>query len=192
MSRTLYRIAAAALLVVGTLGLAGHLAADHTDQESAKKPVLQKAITHPLAKALAGTWTTKMTGKVSGTGTATFKLGVADTVLVQDEDAEHRGPDGNVMKGVGHGMYRFSEDGKTVTGWWIDNQVPEVVRTTGTATDNGFDISGEAPGSGKFRIVLEAAGGGIVVKSFMGDSAEPFWTQTYTRAGSPATPPAVR
>ena len=191
MTSTAVRTVAAALLIAGSLGLTEHLIADHTDQPE-KKPAMQKAITHPLAKAVAGTWTTKMSGKITGTGTATFQLAVADTVLTHDEAAEYRGEDGAAIRGAAHGMYRFSEDGKTVTAWWIDNHEPEMVRLTGTATDKGFDIAGETPGSGKFRVVLEASGGGLVAKSYMGDVAEPFWTQTYARSTTPSAPPATR
>jgi hypothetical protein len=126
-----------------------------------------------------------MTGGMTGTGTATFALGVGDTCLLQDEQATHTAPGGSEMKGAGHGVYRFSDDGSSVTAWWIDNHAPEMVKTSGDLKEDGFDISGEDANGKPFRIVLAKTSTGFEVRSFMGDSKEPFWTQTYEKA-SPA------
>jgi hypothetical protein len=180
------KLAPLALLLGGALFFAGSLIADSADTKEGHKP--QKTIDHPLAKKLVGSWTTQMSGAMSGTGTATFALGVGDTVLMQDEAGTHKALDGNEYKGAGHGMYRFSDDGATVTAWWIDNAAPGVTELTGKATPTGFEIAGTPPGHKEsLRIVLEASDSGFSVRAFMGAAKDPLWTQTYASTIGPVS-----
>jgi len=150
--------------------------------EEPAMPPAQKAISHPLIDALVGSWTTKITGSVTGAGTATFEKGVGGTALLQDEKGEHRmGASGAAMPTAGHGVYRVSEDGRTLTVWWIDNHAPEMVKATGPITADGYELSARSP-QGPFRIVMKKAATGFEFGMFMGDQKEPHYKQTYERS----------
>jgi hypothetical protein len=153
-----------ALVVAVALSLTARLGADEERGVPPPPHEPQPAIAHPLAKALLGTWTTRMSGAMTGTGSATFALGVDGTCLVQEETGLHQPKGGAPMKGAGLGVYRIAEDGKGITCWWIDNHEPAMVKVTGTLSEKGFDISGEASG-GSFRIVLQQTATGFEVKS---------------------------
>jgi hypothetical protein len=142
----------------------------------------QKPVKHPLATALLGTWKTRVSGLIHGTGTVTYTLGAADTVLLLDEKGEHRlGTSTAPMKVGGHAVYKFSEDGKTLTAWWIDNNSPAMVKVSGPVTESGFDMTGEDP-MGKVRVLLQKAESGFSFRVFTRGSPEPVYTQTYERA----------
>jgi len=100
-------------LAAAAAGVAIAIAAARAEEPA--MPPAQKAISHPLIDALVGSWTTKITGSVTGAGTATFEKGVGGTALLQDEKGEHRmGASGAAMPTAGHGVYRVSEDGRTL------------------------------------------------------------------------------
>jgi hypothetical protein len=142
----------------------------------------QKPISHPLVTALVGTWNTKISGSITGTGVATFVLGVGGTALLQDEQGEHKmGPSGPAMKTAGHGVYKVSDDGNTMSVWWIDNHAPEMVKATGPATADGYELSAQSP-QGPFRIVMKRTATGFEFAMFMGDQKEPHYKQTYEKA----------
>jgi hypothetical protein len=170
--------------VLGAVGLCGAaifaLAASAGDvAERPASPREQKAISHPLVTSLVGTWLTKVTGSVEGSGSATFALGVGGTAMLHDERGEHKHA-GTAMKTAGHGVYKLSDDGKTMTAWWIDNHSAEMTKVSGPVTENGFDLKGDTP-MGPIRVKLDRAGAGFEFRMFMGDAAEPHYVQTYAR-----------
>jgi hypothetical protein len=144
----------------------------------------QKPIAHPLLDALVGTWSTKMSGSATGTGTATFAKGVADTCLLHDETGEHRmGGSGPSMKTGGHGVYRVSDDGRTLTAWWIDNHTAEMVKATGPVSAEGYELSFDTP-KGAMRIVMRKTAAGFEFRMHTAGAKDPIYTQVYERGGA--------
>jgi hypothetical protein len=165
-------------IATAAFGVAFALGATAGDAPHAM-PAAQKPISHPLVSALVGTWITKVTGSVEGTGSATFAVGVGDTCMLHDERGEHR-HGAAAMKTAGHGVYRVSDDGKTATAWWIDNHAPEMTKVSGPITESGFDLKGETP-AGEIRVKLDKTAAGFEFRMFMGGAAEPHYVQTYAR-----------
>jgi hypothetical protein len=143
----------------------------------------QAAISHALLKSLAGSWTTSSTSMHGdGTGKSTFTLGVGGTALVQDYENTGTGPDGAPMSFYGHGVYKVSEDGKTLTGWWFDSMSKEPNVLTGPLTETGYELTGDMPGMGPFTVRLAKTDAGLEFKMFSGEQT--FMTETYTRSPS--------
>ena len=123
-----------------------------------------KKIDQPYLAAMVGEWTATYTatgpdGKpVTGAGTSKVSLGVGGSALVEDYTATG-------MMGAdyfGHGVYRVSDDGKTVTCWWFDSMNPEPMKFTGALTDTTVDMSAPMPGGqGTMKIVSKKVDGGF-------------------------------
>ncbi len=131
-------------------------------------PPVQKVIKHPYVDSLLGTWSTESTGPMGNSkGSTTYRLGVGDTVLLQDYQSVGPGPGGGEMKFFGHGVFKVSDDGKTITVWWIDTHSPEPIKLSGALTDKGYDISGDTP-QGKLHLTLSKTPEGHLFTMDMG------------------------
>jgi hypothetical protein len=137
-------------------------------------PPAQKEVKHAFLDAIVGTWAVETTGGIVGKGKTTFAKGVGGTAVL--ETYENRTDHGTFH---GHGILKVSDDGKTVTVWWLDNFLSEPLKLTGPLKETGYEISGDFPGMGSGRITLEKKGDGLVMKMFM-DGQEAM-VGTYTR-----------
>jgi hypothetical protein len=147
--------------------------------EEGGPPPVQKQVKCALTDALLGTWTTESTadwGK--GKGKATFSLGVGGTAMLLDYENRNDGAPPEAAF-YGHGVYKVSDDGKTITTWWFDTHSPEPVKLSGPLTEKGYDIQGTYPG-GTLRLTLEKKGEGWEFKMHQGDRVQ--MTETYTKA----------
>ncbi len=148
---------AAVLLAAGVAASAG-LARAGDDKGGAPAaggmPPMQKVIKHPYVDSLLGTWNTESTGPMgTSKGSTTYRLGVGDTVLLQDYQSVGSMPGSGEMKFFGHGIFKVSDDGKTITVWWIDVHSPEPIKLSGSLTEKGYDISGDTP-QGKLHLTV--------------------------------------
>jgi hypothetical protein len=176
------RFTARSSLALAAVATAAWIGAVVADEPPIQKPMpAQPRIEHPYLSALLGTWTTSATGRAASTGKTQVRLGLGDTMVMHEYAAEAKLPDGTSTKVFGHGMYRVSTDGRTLTTWWVDNFLAEPIRLTGAITEKGFDVSGDAP-DGKLRITFERTADGHVMKGYMGDSTTPYVVDTYKRA----------
>jgi hypothetical protein len=172
MTRTRISFALVGALVVGA-GLCAGLA--RADDPKPGVPSGQKEVKQPFLDALIGTWNVETTGPMAaGKGKSTFAKGVGGTAVLQDyEKKSAMGPY------FAHGIYKVSDDDKTLTLWWLDNHGAEPVKFTGALTDTGYDVSGEASGVGVVNLKAEKKGDTIVFTMGMGGQS---MVTTYTRA----------
>lgn len=158
----------------GGMVLTGGLARAEEPAQPKGSPV-QKELKHAFLDALVGTWNLETTGGIVGKGKTTFAKGVGGTAIL--ETYENKTDHGTFH---GHSILKMSDDGKTVTVWWLDNYLEEPLKLTGPLKETGYEISGEFPGMGTGRITLEKKGEGLVLKMFMG--GQEAMTGTYTKA----------
>jgi hypothetical protein len=139
----------------------------------------QGVIRHPFVDALLGEWATEsnaLWGK--GRGKATFALGVGGTALLETYETTFE-QEGRKVTAHGHGIYKVSEDGKTVTCWWIDSGRARVVEARGPLTDRRFEITSVGPASERFTIEMERTADGFVFRMTEGGRTEN--TETFRR-----------
>jgi hypothetical protein len=174
-------VTAHASMVVAACAAAVWIGAVVAEETPVQQPVpAQPRIEHPYLSGLLGTWNTAATGQSTSTGKAQVRLGLGDTIVMHDYAADAKRPDGSAVKVFGHGMYKVSADGRTMTAWWVDNFLAEPLRLTGPITEKGFDVAGTAP-DGKLRITFERTADGHVMKGYMGDATTPYIVDTYKR-----------
>ena len=147
--------------------VAGFRLASAKDEEKGGM-VPQKPIASPFTDALLGSWMTESEsdmgqGPQKGKGQVTFEKGVGGTAIL--ETYQNTGAMGAFS---GHGIYKVSDDGKTLSCWWIDSMSPEVMKISGPLTEKGCDISAPMP-KGKFRITMEKTDTGVSFKMFSAD-----------------------
>jgi hypothetical protein len=146
------------------------------DAPKAGGPVPQKTIASPLLADLSGTWVTESTSTHDGqtmksTGKVEFSKALGDTAFLQAYESHGPGPDGGSMDFFGHGVYKVSDDGKTLTIWWFCNMSPDVLKLTGPITDTGFDASGTSPNTGgKMTVSMKKSGDGYAFSLVDGPS----------------------
>jgi hypothetical protein len=150
-----------AAIALGAAGLYGHAVADHTEQSAAQKPL--KALTHPFADTLIGSWTTESTGTMDGktakgTGKVTYARGIGDTALIQVYETTMPGPDGKPLTFHGLGVHRVSDDGKTMTIHWSCNMWPDAIQLSGPLTDTRVELSGQSPHGERMTISFQKTG----------------------------------
>jgi hypothetical protein len=136
-------------------------------------PASQKKVEHALAKALVGAWSIDHAseGAPPGTqGTARFALALNGTALVEEYDM---GP-----MFAGHGVYKFGDDGKTVSLWWFDTLSPVATHFVGTATEKGFEMKA----SDGLWITLSRTATGYEFR--LGTGPEAKFTDRMTRQGA--------
>lgn len=182
MRRTWIAMCAVAVVAAGAGAVAGRAFAEDDPMAGGGMPPPQKPIdAHPLVKSLtANPWTTKATSPQGpGEGKASFRLGAANTVLVQDYDAKHAwGPYG------GLGVTKISDDGKTATMWWFNTMGGEPDVYTGPITDTGYELKGEietGPGT-KSKVVIKMVKKGDGFEFTFGMDGQVGMTDVYTKA----------
>jgi hypothetical protein len=170
-------LALAAVVVASGSYLSVHTArsARAEDAAPAGMPPSQKKIDCPLAKALVGDWTIA-TAMMGQTGTAKSKIALAlgDTAIFEDYTGSFMG-----MSFVGHGVYKVSDDGKTINGWWFDTMASEPMKLTGPLTETGYEISGSSD-RGPVKITMKKVEGGFDFA--MSEGGQPSFTQQYRKA----------
>lgn len=167
------RIAFGLLAVVATGAVIGARFARAEDPKEGMPPV-QKAMKQALVETLVGTWNVESTGPFAGKGKATFAKGVGGTALL--EDYEKTSAMGTYF---GHGIYKVSDDDKTITIWWLDNYSAEPVKLSGPLKDIGYEVSGDAPGMGPMKLTCEKKGDTLIFKMSVGGQE---MTSTCTKA----------
>ncbi len=171
-SRTWIGFALVGVLAAG-VGFVGRgaLAGEEAGAPPSEKPIDGLA----LVKALSGTWTTKATSTMGDmAGQVTYGLECGKTIL-----ASRYVTKGGFGEMHGFGVTKFSADGKTVTQWWFDSMMADVLAMTGPVTDTGYTIEGSSK-MGSSKITLTKKGDGFEMKMWA-DGAE-FMTETYTKA----------
>ncbi len=143
------------------------------DEPAGSDGGMQKKIDHPLAKVVLGTWDLASKAEWGeGKGTVKFALGVGDTALLQDYHASVTG----MGDFDGHGIWKFSDDGKTLNVWWLDAHLAAPEHYTGAVTDTGYDLKSD----GGLRITLAKVTAGLEFKLY-GADGKLFFTDTYTK-----------
>jgi hypothetical protein len=174
------RLALVAALAATTAFAGFRLASAKDDDKPAGGMVPQKPIASPFTDAMLGTWSTESEsdmgqGPMKGKGKVTFEKGVGGTAIL--ENYENNGAMGVFS---GHAIYKVSDDGKTLSCWWIDSTSPEPMKISGPLTEKGCDISSTLPDGSKFRITMEKTDTGILFKMFM--NGQPVMKEAYARA----------
>jgi hypothetical protein len=173
MRSSLALLGAAAVAAAAFVFLSSGARADDPPAHPGGMPPPQPKVDHPLAKALLGTWNVAHKSEMGeGTGTTKFALALSDTSVFQDYEAA-MGPMGMFQ---GHGMWKFSPDGKTLHGWWLDSMSPTASHFQGTLTNDGYDVKDEKG----TRLTLAKTASGFEFKLYMSDGKQQF-TDTYTR-----------
>ena len=163
---------AGALVFAFTGGLAG-AGDDEPGAGAGGMPQAQKKIDHPLAKAIVGTWEIATKSEFGdANGTVKFALGVGDTAILQDYEST-----GAMGPYAGHGIWKFSDDGKSLHLWWIDVRSAGPHDYAGTLTDTGYDLKTADDGT---RITLAKTEAGFEFKLY-GPDGKLFFTDTYTK-----------
>lgn len=167
------RIALGVLALVATGAV---LRAGFARAEDPKKgmPQAQKAVQQAFLESLVGTWNVESTGPFAGKGKATFAKGVGDTAIL--EDYEKTSAMGTYFA---HGIYRVSDDGKTLTIWRFDNYGAEPLKLSGPLKDTGYEVSGTSPGMGPMKLTCEKTGDTLTFTMSAGGME---MTSAYTRA----------
>ena len=138
-------------------------------------PPVQKPVKQAFVESLVGTWDVETTGAfAAGKGKATFAKGVGDTALL--ETYEKTSSMGTYF---GHGIYKVSDDEKTISVWWLDNFSAEPMKLSGPLKDTGYEVSGDAPGMGTMKLTFEKKGDALVYTMFAGGME---MKSTYTKA----------
>jgi len=171
-SRTWIGFALVGVLAAGV----GFVARGAVAGEEAGAPPSEKPVDgHALVKALSGTWNTKATSTMGPMeGQVTYGLECAKTIL-----ATRYVTKGGFGEMHALAVTKFSADGKTVTQWWFDSMMADVLTMTGPVTDTGYTIEGSSK-QGSSKVTLTKKGDGFEMKMWA-DGAE-FMTETYTKA----------
>jgi hypothetical protein len=161
--------------LAGALALGGRFAgAEDPPKGGGAMPDFQKKLEHPLAKALVGTWNVDHKSSYGdSTGTTTYALGVGGTAIVQDYEFS-MGPMGPF---AGHGVWKLSDDGKTMNAWWIDVMSPSMTHFKGALTETGYDVKAD-DGT---RLTLAKTDKGFEFKLYGQGETAPMFTDTYTK-----------
>ena len=167
------RIALGMLAVLATGAVIGTRFARAEDPKGGMPPA-QKAMKQPFVETLVGTWNVETTGPMAGKGKATFTRGVGGTALL--EDYEKTSAMGTYF---GHGVFKVSDDDKTITIWMLDNYGAEPLKLSGPLKDTGYEVSGETPGMGSMKITLEKKGDTLINTMSAGGME---MTSTYAKA----------
>jgi hypothetical protein len=171
-----------AIGLVAVLGAAVALRAGTAGAEEGKgaMPPMQKQVKHPLVDGLLGSWTSESTAAWgNGKGKLTFAMGIGGTAML--ETYENRS-DGAPAEAAfhGYGVFKISDDGKTLNIWWFDTHSPEPLKLTGPLTDKGYDVTGTSA-MGPMHITVEKKGEGWEFK-MLGADGKAQMTDTYTKA----------
>ena len=147
MRRNWKMLAFVAVAAVGGLMAGRALAGD----DMAGMPQPQKTIDgHALVKALSGKWNVKTSGDFGDSeGVVTFRAGVGKTVLLEEYDSK-----GAMGEFNGAGWFKFSDDGKSGTLWWLDSHSTKPSEFAGTVTDTGYEFS---QGEGAEKVTMKMA-----------------------------------
>jgi hypothetical protein len=165
--RAAARTAAVVAAVAGAFSLARG-----EEPPPAAGPVAPKRIDHPLAKALDGEWAVASTSAVGkASGVTTFRLGLGGTALLQDYAL------GQPADFHGHGVWRISDDGKTVRVWWFDTRQAAAQVFEGTLSADGYDVKDADSG---VRLTLSRKGEGFEFRLHPSDGSV-LVTDSYSR-----------
>ena len=164
--RTSHSRLAATALVLALAGI-GYVTADEVSKPD--MPVPEKALASPFFDHLTGSWTTESISthdgkEFKGTGKATFTKAIGNTALVQTYELTGPGPDGKTMTFHGHGVTKVASDGKSATTWWFCNMSPDVMKLTGTLSDNGLELSGTSPHGSPVTVSFTKTADGVAFK----------------------------
>jgi hypothetical protein len=173
-------VVAAVAVAAGVAFHAGSARAEDEKKGGGGMPNFQKPIKHPLVDAMLGTWTT--TSKAdwgNGKAKVTFALGVGGTAVLETYENRTDGAPAE-MAFHGHGIFKLSDDGKTVSLWWLDSHSPELMKLSGPVTETGYEVRGKHPG-GEMHLVFEKKGDGYEFR-MMGPDGKAQMTETYTKA----------
>lgn len=153
------------------------------DKDGGKSlPPAQKPISGAYLDGLLGTWTTETTADMGAAkGRSTFAKAAAGTAILEtcDGTAQLKGTTVNVGA---IGIYKVSDDGKTLTIWWIDNLLPEPLKGTGPLTDSGFEINVNHPQHDSFVIKMSKTPEGHILEVI--EDGKKAATQTFRRQSS--------
>ena len=176
MSRTASSLAVLAVLTLGVLvgGRFARAEDPHGGNPHGGRPAAPQPVTQPFVEALVGAWNVETAGPYGGKGKVTFAKGVGGTALV--EDYEKTSAMGTYYA---HGVYRVSDDGKTITLWRFDNHGVAPMTLSGPLGENGYTVTGEVPSMGSVKLTCEKKGDALV-HTFSGSGLE--ITSTYTKA----------
>lgn len=171
-------IALAAAFGAG-IALSAGLALAGDPPAAAGMPPLQKQAKHPFFDGLAGSWTTVSEGMFgAGKGKATWGTAVGGTAIT--ESYENHG-DGAPAEATfyGFGLYKISDDGKSLTAWWLDSHSAEPLKLSGPLTATSYDISGTSA-KGTLRLTFKKEGAGYEFTMVMNGTE--IMTEAYTKA----------
>jgi hypothetical protein len=153
----------AAALAVGVARAGG----DDWAKEPGHTPL--KAIHQPFFDSLVGSWSSESTGEMgAGKGKATFALGIGGTALIETYENVSMPPEGTSFTLNGHGVFKLSDDGKTVNAWWFCNVNPDVQKLSGPVTDKGWTLTGDGP-KGPITLIQEKTADGMTLRITEGD-----------------------
>ena len=162
------------VLVGGAFRLGASVARAGDEKDAgAMRPVAK--LTHPFFKALEGSFTTVSKSTCGeGKGKATCRFAVGETAFVE----EYQNGDGEqAFHGIG--LYKVSDDGKTVSTWWLDSMSKEPQKFEGPLADDGFEAHGTTP-RGPATVAFKKRGEGFDFTLTMNGVVE--LTEVWTRA----------
>jgi hypothetical protein len=157
-----------AAVVAAALAARGIAEAEDAPAAPPGMPQFEKKVDQPLLKTLVGTWNVAHEhGPWPETpGKTTFALGVGDTAVLQSYEVS-MGPMGTWY---GHGIWKASDDGKTLNVWWIDVASKTPQHFSGPLTERGFDVKSERG----TRLTLEPADKGFTFRLLTPDGSVVF------------------
>jgi hypothetical protein len=123
----------------------------------------QKKVEHPFVKDLVGTWqwSSKTPTGQPETGTETFRLGLLETAVFDDIEGVSMG-----QAFHGHGVWKISDDGASMSAWWFFSVNPGVKAFRGTITKDGYDVKSD---EGE-RLTLTKTATGLELKTYKGET----------------------
>jgi hypothetical protein len=123
----------------------------------------QRKVDHPFVKHVLGSWawSSKTPSGQPESGTETFRLGLLDTAVLDDLEGVSRG-----QAFQGHGVWKVSDDGATVSAWWFFSVEPTVKAFRGTLTADGYDVKSD---DGE-RLVLRKTAAGLELTAYKGET----------------------
>jgi hypothetical protein len=149
------------------------------DEKKGGPPPVEKAVKHPMFDALLGSWTTTATASWgTAKSRATFVLGVGGTAVLETYDNRMDGAPADTFHG--HGIFKVSDDGKTLNLWWLDTHSSEPMKLTGPLTEKGYDVKGTLHGD-ETRLTFEKKGDGWEFKMY-GADGKVMMTEVFTKA----------
>jgi hypothetical protein len=187
MDRDLSRVSVfvAAAVVILAVGLAEWARADKIDASRAAAG--PRKIDHPFVTYALGTWDWTSTvpqapGGAAATagapadevpadrGTETFALGLLGTAVIDEIDGTAAG-----KAFQGHGVWRLSADGATLSAWWFFSADAAAMAYEGAIGPDGFEVENATGG----RLTMKRTPTGLELKAYEANALAR--TVTYTK-----------